>query len=380
MLKGRLDPTGKILLDFEKWEENVISAADDGFYGQASELVPAKAMKEDRGGVGVEPHGEQPTDELPREKLNNNKILRRKGESGSSGKRRKLVKHFLRRNEINEVRGESRKLRRRVLRPKNTFPVKVMVTDGKDLKIGEEFRTRILKGRPSHLGSIDIDPKVARVSEFDGNMDNVFGEQKDGGEGAFSGGLREGEGGKMVKGRGKTGTKTNGKLGRAEIRGDGEKVRREEGSNITRGEARVRKLVKRKKLSGRRLGGRRIDSGEREKVEKKVNEVRKVKTGTRVEEKEERDMPVTVTKLWRKVRRKIRRRQRVENWEEASSLKNSARQLEDTFTVPGVDTLPSTNSAIEVFHSSTWSSKTLREPTTQAGIRPQVEYNVQKRF
>ena len=118
MLKGRLDPTGKILLDFEKWEENVISAADDGFYGQASELVPAKAMKEDRGGVGVEPHGEQPADELPRGKPNNNKILRRKGESGSSGKRRKLVKHFLRRNEKNEVRGESRKLRRRVLRPK----------------------------------------------------------------------------------------------------------------------------------------------------------------------------------------------------------------------------------------------------------------------
>ena len=44
MLKGRLDPTGKILLDFEKWEENVISAADDGFYGQASEPVVAKAM------------------------------------------------------------------------------------------------------------------------------------------------------------------------------------------------------------------------------------------------------------------------------------------------------------------------------------------------
>ena len=118
--------------------------------------------------------------------------------------------------------------------------------------------------------------------------------------------------------------------------------------------------------------------GKRGKVEKKVNEVRKVKTGTRVEEKEEKDMPVTVTKLWRKVRRKIRRRQRVENWEEASSLKNSARQLEDTSTVAGVDTLPSTN--IEVFHSFTWSSKTLREPTTQAGIRPQVEYNVQKRF
>ena len=380
MLKRRLDPTRKILLDFEKWEENVISATDDGFYGQASEPVAAKAMKEDRGGVGVEPHGEQPTDKLPREKLNNNKILRRKCESGSSGKRRKLVKHFLRRNEKNEVRGESRKLRRRVLRPKNTDPVKVVVTDGEDLKIGEEFRTRILKG--SHLGSIDIDPKVARVSEFDGNMDNVFGEQKDGGEGAFSGGLREGEGGKMVKGRGrgKTGTKTNGKLGRAEIWGNGEKVRREEGSNITRGEVRMRKVVRRKKLSGRRLGGRRIDSGEREKVEKKVNEVRKVKTGTRVEEKEEKDMPVTVTKLWRKVRRKIRRRQRVENWEEASSLKNSARQLEDTFTVPGVDTLPSTNSAIEVFHNSTWSSKTLREPTTQAGIRPQVECNVQKRL
>merc|ERR1712037_1053013 len=38
--------------------------------------------------------------------------------------------------------------------------------------------------------------------------------------------------------------------------------------------------------------------------------------------------------------RKIRRRQRVENWEEASSLKNSVRQLEDTSTVAAVDTLP----------------------------------------
>ena len=261
----------------------------------------------------------------------------RKGE-GVSGRRRKLVKvKHLRPNESNEVEVSSKqwkrgKLRRKVLRPTNT-EVKHNVKNGEGLS--RVNRTRVLRRRgPSSLKSIDNNQEnIVRVGSLHENSNRamtvseereseklfVSGQLQQHQEGGVRSGkyelvegLGEQEGRKMVKGRGRvviTGKKTNGK-GRKVTRGEGRNVIRGEGGKETRGEGRARKVVKRKKVGGRRFGGRRIDSGEKEK------------------EKEEEGR-VVMTGLRRKVRRKMRRGDRVENSGRKvaeASRKNSARQ------------------------------------------------------
>ena len=304
-------------------------------------------------------------------------LTRRKG-GGLSGRRRKLVKvKQLRPNEINEVEVSSKqwkrgKLRRKALRPTNT-KIKHDVRDGEGLR--KVNRTQVLRRRgPSNIQLIDNDQKnIVRIGNSKENSIRVaMSEERESDKVSLSGqeeeeervrsgkfelveslreDLGEKEGRKVVKGRGRVvipEKRKNGKV-RNVTMGEGRKITRGEGSNVIRGDGRVRKVVKRKKVGGRKFGGRRYDSGEKEKVE---------------EEKGEEGMVVT-TGLRRKVRRKMRRRERVEN---SSRRKGEARHEPssgrvNTFSYKNLEEASLKNLATEA-QFKTWSPKTSTTPVS----------------
>ena len=373
---------------------NGIRAVNGGFYSQVGDGAIDVLVTNDNGGPY---QGPSDTEVL------GGSLLRRKGEWG----RRKLVrvKHL----RPNEVKGSLKhlkdgKLRQKVLRRSNTKVARIEVNQedqvGESNELRRGSRTRVLRRRrPSRLESIEVDRRGGvRVGGFLDNINKVVmseeRESENGGKGGqeeeeVRGGkyelgesLRRKEGRKMVKGRGRvltTGNKTNLK---------GRKVIQGEGRNVIRGETgRVRKVVRKKKVRRGKFGGRRIDSGEEKKekkyekgeegvvilgirgknydgVETRIND-RNENEG--IEGNEEGGRLKDDLSLRRKVRRKTRRRERVENSGSMSrppldeaSLKNLARQevssVQEISSARRVNTFPSTNSAIR--------STTPKPPTT----------------
>ena len=359
---------------------NGIRAVNGGFYNQVGDGAVDMLVTNDNGGPYA---GPSDTEVL------GGSLLRRKGEWG----RRKLVRvKHLRPNEVKASLKDG-KLRQKVLRRSNTKVARLEVNledqVGESNELRRGSRTPVLRRRrPSRLESIEIDRRGGvRVGGFLENINMVVRSEERESESGGKGGQEEEEvrggkyelgesfrgkeGRKMVKGRGRvltTGNKTNLK---------GRKVIQGEGRNVVRGETgRVRKVVRKKKVRRGKFGGRRIDSGE-EKKEKKYEkgEEEVVILGTRTKNydgvetriNEEGGRLKDDLSLRRKVRRKTRRRERVENSGSMSrppldeaSLKNLARQevsaVQEISSARRVNTFPSTNSAIR--------STTPKPPTT----------------